>query len=119
MLFASLVADCTLLVGIVAVVGWRRFDLPLRIVAHHAVIPAFQFVADLWGQGHDLSGRFLEPHRRVTGVTLARQVVLRRFVAARAIGRELSALGVAASTVGVGVGAVRILNTVSESVPAV
>lgn len=43
-------AERTLFAGIVNMVGGRWLDLPLRVVAQQAILPAVQLMLDLWRQ---------------------------------------------------------------------
>jgi hypothetical protein len=66
------------------VIRRRRLDLPLRIVAHQAVLPPLQFMRDLRCQVHD-GGRRVDPAlRRVAGVTRPLEVIFWRLVAVAA-----------------------------------
>jgi len=86
------------------VVLGRRCDLTLRVVAHHAILPTLQLVRDLGRQVDQEGGRLCKADWRVAGATLARQVVLRRFmaVAADEFGHLLSGVAALAGRGGVG-----------------
>jgi hypothetical protein len=83
-LLLALGAQDVLLARIVHVVLGRRCDLTLRVVAHHAILPTLQLVRDLGRQVDQEGGRLGKAGWRVAGVTLAGQVVLRRFMAVAA-----------------------------------
>jgi integrase len=98
------VAQDALLACIVHVVLGRRCDLTFRVVAHRAILPTIQLVRDLGRQVDQEGGRLGKAGWRVSDVTLARQVVLRRFmaVAADEFGHLLSGVAALAGRGGVG-----------------
>lgn len=69
-----------LLAAIVCVIGRRRYDLSRNVVAKQALLPSTQIVRDLWRHIHHKRGGLLPSFRRVTLLTVTRQVVLRAFV---------------------------------------
>jgi len=71
-------------------------DLAFWIVAHETVFPPLELVGHFWCQTHEGGCGFGPSLRRMAGIALARQVVLRRPVAVAAdiLGHPL-ALGMA------------------------
>lgn len=93
-----LVAQGALRIDIVTVIARRRFDLPGRIVADQAILPAFNIVRDRRRQANEPGDRLGPTHWRVAESALTGQMAFRSIVAVLAgVLWARLAVGVAAS----------------------